>query len=58
VTGTAQVEAAEFVAIEAVCSALQDNGFWSISFHDLVNHFLEDVFIGLVVDAVLEWEID
>jgi hypothetical protein len=58
VTSAAQIEAAKLVAIQAVCSALQDDGFWSISFPDFANHFLKDIFVGLVVNAILQGEID
>lgn len=55
---TAQVETAEFVTIQAICSALQYDSFWAIILHDLADHALENVFIRLVVDAVIQRNVD
>jgi hypothetical protein len=58
VSRTAQIEAAEFVTIQAVCSTLQDYGLRAIVLHNFADHCLANVFVGFVVNAVLQWKID
>jgi len=48
----------KYVSTQAIRSTLQDNSIRTIIFHDFANYFLEDIFVGLVVDAVLQREID
>jgi hypothetical protein len=48
----------KYVSTQAIRSTLQDNRIRTKIFHDFANYFLEDIFVGLVVDTVLQREID
>ena len=53
-----EVEAAEPVAGEGVCAALQDDGRGLVALHDLGHDGHEDVVVAVVVDAVAQREVD
>jgi hypothetical protein len=54
----AKIEASQPIARETVAAALENDGFWAVISHDRLDRGLEDVFVGLVCDAIAEREID
>ena len=53
-----EVEAAQAVAGQRVCAALQDHRARVVKRHDAVNDGLEDELVALVVHAVLQRHVD
>lgn len=56
-TAHAQVEAAKTISRQAVATALQDHGLGAVILHDSLDDWLEDSFVGDVVDSVAQREV-
>ena len=58
VTLQGEIEAAEAVSGERVCSALQDDGAGLVKLHHPRHHRHEDPLVAHVVNSVTEWEVE